>query len=43
MKDGEMPFVEEEVRDGPLDMITKKGCKLNLLSNCDGLESEIWG
>ena len=43
MKDGEMPFVEEEVRDGPFDMITKEGCELNLLSNCDGLESEIWG
>ena len=42
-KDNEMPFVEKEVRDGPLAMITKEGCKLNLLSNSDDLESKFWG
>ena len=43
MKDDEMPFVEREVRDGPLAMITKEGCKLNLLSNSDDLKSDFWG
>ena len=42
-KDNEMPFVEKEVRDGPLAMITKEGCKLNLLSNSDDLKSDFWG